>query len=276
MHLHRNTDWDDAYSNGIHIAGGNDFPARWEKAAADFRTRMTEKGRAAIDLAYGADERQRLDLFRPEAEPRGLVVFVHGGYWLAFDKSRWSHLAEGAIEQGYAVALPSYRLCPQVRISQIVEDVAKAVEHAAQLIAGPIRLAGHSAGGHLVTRMVSRKCPLAPDVATRIVRTVSISGLHDLRPLMKTGMNRELAIDAAEAAAESPALLEPMDGTRLVCWVGAAERAEFLRQSTLLTNIWTGLGAATALVTEPDRHHFNIVDGLMQASHPMTKAMLAD
>ncbi len=75
--------------------------------------------------------------------------------------------------------------------------------------------------------------------------------------------------------AESPALLEPMPGARLTCWVGGAERSEFIRQNALLANVWTGLGASTATVVEPDRHHFSIVDGLADPDHPLTQALLA-
>ena len=36
-----------------------------------------------------------LDL--PEGAPRGLAIFVHGGYWMAFGRESWSHLAAGAL-----------------------------------------------------------------------------------------------------------------------------------------------------------------------------------
>src|SRR6185295_1629806 len=96
----------------------------------------------------------------------------------------------------------------------------------------------------------------------RISHTVSISGLHDIRPLMKAAMNADLGIDEAEARSESPALLAPMRDARLTCWVGSAERPEFVRQNALLANIWTGLGAKTCTVEEPGRHHFDVIDGL--------------
>jgi len=100
--------------------------------------------------------------------------------------------------------------------------------------------------------------------------------VHDLRPMMETAMNNDLRIDPAEAAAHSPALLAPLPGARLVCWVGAAERGEFTRQNALLANIWTGLGLATCAIEEADRHHFNVIDGLADPHHPMVEALLAD
>ncbi|MFQ5566016.1 MAG: alpha/beta hydrolase, partial [Paracoccaceae bacterium] len=210
-------DWDDAYNNRGHIAGAEDYPPRWAKQAAAFRERMAAAGRARLDLAYGAAPRERLDLFLPEGMAQGLVVFVHGGYWRAFGKSDWSHLAGGALDRGWAVAMPGYTLCPQIRVSGITRQIGAALAAAARELGGPIRLAGHSAGGHLVTRMLCQDAPLADAVAARIVSATSISGVHDLRPLMHTAMNEDLGLDRAEAAAESPALLEPRPGVPLTC-----------------------------------------------------------
>jgi hypothetical protein len=123
--------------------------------------------------------------------------------------------------------------------------------------------------------MISATSPLPESIRRRVRNTVSISGLHDLRPIMRTEMNAVLRIDEGEAARESPALLRPVDNARLTCWVGASERAEFIRQSALLANVWTGLGAETDCVKEPDRHHFNVIDGLADPAHALTKALLA-
>jgi arylformamidase len=272
---HHIADWDNAYANGANIAGSDRWPAAWAEPARAFRDSLAAEGRARLDIAYGDNPRNRLDLFLPNAPPRGLVVFVHGGYWKAFDKSFWSHLAAGAVAHGYAVAMPSYTLCPGIRIAGIAREVAMAIGKAAEFVAGPLMLGGHSAGGHLASRMVTATTPLAPEVARRIHHVVSISGVHDLRPIMRTGMNETLAIDEAEAQAESPAMLRPMDKARVTCWVGGGERAEFLRQSALLANIWTGLGATVSSVVEPDRHHFNIVDGLADPDHPLTRTLIA-
>ncbi|MFC3074548.1 alpha/beta hydrolase [Shinella pollutisoli] len=275
MFGYRVADWDDAYDNGGNIPRGERWPAAWIEPARLFRERLAAAGRARLDRAYGPAERNRLDLFLPEGSPRGLVVFVHGGFWLRLDRSYWSHLAEGPLAHGLAVAMPSYTLCPEIRIAGIVREIAAAIGTAADEVAGPILLAGHSAGGHLVTRMVSAPSPLAEPVRARIRHVLSLSGLHDLRPLMNTAMNERLRIDEAEAVAESPALLRPSGDVRLTSWAGAAERAEFLRQNALLANVWTGLGATTTTVEEPDRHHFNIVDGLADPAHPMTRLLVA-
>lgn len=274
MIFHQVMDWDDAYANGANIAGGDRWPGVWVEPARAFRQLLETEDRARLDLRYGDQTRNRLDLFLPEGTPKGLVVFVHGGFWMKLDKSFWSHLAAGPLAHGHAVAMPSYTLCPDIRIAGIVREVAQAIEMAATEVDGPVRLTGHSAGGHLVARMICQASPLAESIKERVANTVSISGLHDLRPMMRTAMNLTLAIDGAEAATESPALVEPMDGARLCCWVGGNERSEFLRQNALLANVWTGLGASTMVVEEPDRHHFNVIDGLADPDHPLTRTLL--
>jgi hypothetical protein len=270
------TDWDNAYANAPNIPNGDQWPARWAAMAQAFRERMVSQGRAQLDQVYGAGSRQRFDLFWPACEAKGLVVVVHGGFWMRFDKSMWSHLAAGCVEMGFAVAVPSYTLCPEVRIRDISREIAQAIVQTAARVAGPIHLVGHSAGGHLVTRMVTTTTPLPEEVGARIGETLSISGLHDLRPLMRTALNTTLKIDETEALEESPALLQPRTGVRLTCWVGASERAEFIRQNALLGNVWTGLGAGTRVVEEPDRHHFDVVEGLLAPSSPLLTCLLQD
>ncbi len=260
--------WNDAYANREHINDAQKFIDSWEILAPEFRQDWAEgAGSLQTDVSYGTSLREKFDVFYPAGSAKGLFVFVHGGYWVAFDKSSWSHLARGALDQGWAVALPSYILCPDARISEITNQIGAAIEAAAGLIEGPIVLAGHSAGGHLVSRMGCVNAPLHSAVSSRIRRIVSISGLHDLRPLLKLELNNSLKLDKEEAAAESPALLLPFEGIAIDCVVGGDERPEFIRQNALLANIWIGLGARTREIVVAGRHHFNIIEELHDYQH---------
>jgi acetyl esterase/lipase len=161
-----------------------------------------------------------------------------------------------------------------VRIADISREIGAAVTKAAGLVAGPVMLTGHSAGGHLASRMVSATAPLDPAAQARIRNVVSLSGLHDLRPFLRTQMNATLRLDEAEAIAESPALLRPMEGCSVTCWVGTAERPEFLRQNDLLANVWTGLGADTHSVHAEGRHHFDVIEDLVDPASKLIEAFV--
>ncbi|WP_193173099.1 alpha/beta hydrolase [Nisaea nitritireducens] len=263
-------DWNDAYANGPHIAGAETYPPMWQQWAAAFRDELAD--RAELDIPYGEGARNRYDLFRPAGPATGLALFIHGGYWRAFDKSTWSHLARGAVDRGWAVAIPSYTLAPEARIAEITVEISRAIAAAAERVDGPVHLAGHSAGGHLVSRMLCRNVPLDAALRARIRKVVSISGLHDLRPLLNLEMNADLKLDEAEAAVESPVLQYPVPDARLTCWVGSGERPEFLRQNDLLATIWGGLGAETDSVHADGKHHFDVIEDLADATSDLTRS----
>ena len=264
-------DWDDAFANGAYIDGAMDYLDRWASLAEAFRKEHPHK---ELDDSYGPHARNRLDLFRPSGSAQGLAVFVHGGYWLKFDKSWWSHLAQGALARGWAVVLPSYVLAPEARISDMTAQICAAIEKAAAMVGGPIHISGHSAGGHLVSRMASSTSPLSASVLARLKRVVSISGLHHLEPLQLTEMNKDLKLDGDEARAESAALLDPATGIETICWVGAQERPEFLRQNRLLEERWSRKGATISAVYDPGKHHFNVIDGLADPESLLTQAFV--
>ncbi|MBN2629885.1 MAG: alpha/beta hydrolase [Rhodobacteraceae bacterium] len=251
---------DRAYANGAFIPGADGYVPKWRAAAAAFRAAMGP--RARLGLPYGAAERQRFDLFLPEGAAKGLLVFVHGGYWLAFGREDWSHLAAGAVARGWACAVPSYTLAPEARIAAMTQQVRAAVVAASALVPGPVVVAGHSAGGHLAARMA---CAGGPDV----VRVVPISPLSDLRPLLATEMQAKLHLDQAEACAESPALLHPRAGVECHVWVGGQERPAFLWQARVLSESWS-----CPWTVDPGRHHFDVIDGLTDPSSPLTEACL--
>ncbi len=246
-----------AYQNSDFIPGGAEYPDLWAEEAQAFRALEASLGRARLNAPYGAHPREKFDLFYPAGRPEGLLVFVHGGYWHLFDRGFWSHLARGATTRGRAVAVPSYPLCPEVRIAEITRSVAAAVTAAAELVAGPVTLAGHSAGGHLVARMACADAPLPAAVAARIAHVAAISPLGDLGPLIDTAMNADLRLDAAAARAESPVLLEKAPGMDVSVWVGADERPAFLAQARGLSDAWDA-----PLHVVPGRHHFDVIDAL--------------
>lgn len=257
-------DYDDAYNNRDHIPNADAYVDRWEDDATAFRGTEAAIGRAMLNLSYGPHEREAFDLFFPKTRPRGLFFFVHGGYWRAFDRAVWSHFSAGAQALGWAVAMPSYVLAPEARLSHITRQIAAALAAASQRVAGPIVLAGHSAGGHLVARLGCRDVTLAPEIVTRVAHLLPISPVSDLRPLLQTAMNADFRMDAAEAEAESPRLLSPR-GWPTSIHVGAEERQVFLDQARWLAEAWD----VAALHVSANRHHFDVIDALLDPQSEM-------
>ena len=265
-------DWDAAYSNVDHVPDSGDYPPRWSAESAAFRAETGE--RAELDIDFGPGARENFDLFNPTGTAKGLAVFVHGGYWRRLDKNVFSRMAGGPLAHGWAVAVMGYALCPEVRIRDITRQIRAGVIEAAGRVDGPVMLAGHSAGGHLVTRMLCADVDLPGAVPGRIGHVLSISGVHDLRPILKTQMNEVLHLDTGEARTESPALGTPLTGIPVTCVAGAAELPEFRRQNALLANIWTGLGLEITARESEGKNHFNVIEELSDPGSPLVRTWL--
>lgn len=120
-------------------------------------------GIVARDLSYGAHPRQRLDLYAPRKRPPGArlptILFFYGGSWASGVRQGYGFVGRALAARGFLVAIPDYRLVPEVRFPAFLEDGAAAFERL-RAIAGDhggdpdrIVLAGHSAGAWLAAML---------------------------------------------------------------------------------------------------------------------------
>ncbi len=253
-------------------------PAWWRRAATT-RQRFACMG----DIKYGAHPREVLDLFRtPNA--RGTLVYIHGGYWRSFSKLETSWVADGFLEQGYSVVLINYPLCPDVSLAHIQTSVISAFAYLYRNVLSEaekrrIVVTGHSAGGHLASLHLAtdwRKYKL-PDNAIEnpISGVISLSGVFDLEPLLKTSVNAELRLTEQSARALSLGTLQPTPNNKLILAVGGLESEEFHRQSADLAKSWANL--SPQLFDLPDFNHYTIVNSLADRDgvlHKLASAML--
>jgi arylformamidase len=245
-----------------------DFPQYVERWKADSEAARASL-RAQLDVPYGESEAEAVDLFFAEGGSRWLI-FYHGGYWRSFDKRDFSFIAPPLVRAGWSVAVVNYALCPAVTMEAQAEQCRRA---AAWLIREqqPTKLivSGHSAGGHL-TALIWAADWARYGIDPRVFSGgIALSGLYDLDPLRFTRMNADLRLDADTARALSPIHMTPTVSAPLVAAVGADETSEFLRQSSEFAAhpAWSAVtGSALAL---SGRHHFNILDDLMQIDSPV-------
>ncbi len=247
--------------------------AGWEREAAAYRD--ARRDLSEIGVAYGPHPRQTIDLFLPDAaDPdRPLVVFIHGGYWRSWQPSLFSHFAAGMNQRGYAVALPGYRLCPEVTVAEVVGDIRAAVLHLHRRFSSPFVAVGHSAGGHLTAAAVATDWNALGAPAELLRHGFAISGLFDLAPLIATSINADLRLDADTAKTMSPALWKPPASVVLEAWVGGTESSEYLRQSRLVAERWSAAGADTCVEIIPGANHFTAPQPLADPQSAMVAAL---
>ncbi len=164
------------------------------------------RAQADARISYGADPLQFGELWLPAGQgPFPVVVLIHGGCWQADlpGTELMDYLAADLKARGYAVWNLEYRRIghPGGAWPGTFTDVAAGLDHL-RVIAGPrgldltrVVLAGHSAGGHLVSWAAARSglprsSPMWTADPLPVTGVVSLAGINDLEAFRATGPDR--------------------------------------------------------------------------------------
>jgi arylformamidase len=255
------------YNNRELVPEHPQYMARWAERTARARSTMT----CQLDLAYGEQPGETIDIFPARKGDGTCMMFIHGGYWRALDKKDFSYLAPAWVDAGVSLAVVNYDLCPRVSMEEIVRQMLRASrwlwQHAEAYGMDQDRLyvSGHSAGGHLTAMLM---CALWPTFDRSLPKDLwkgglAVSGLYDLNPLMQVDwLNGDLKLDAQNAHKLSPAFMAPATRAPLMTCVGGDESSEFLRQNALLGSRWRKTFAGD--IPMPGKHHFSVIDALAE------------
>jgi arylformamidase len=223
------------------------------------------------DVRYGDAARATMDVF-PAPQPRAAVIYVHGGYWRAGCARDNSAVAIPFAEQGIAVFLPNYSLCPAVTVATIVDEIRSAIRwvraNARRYGGEPAHLyvAGTSAGAHLAAMA------LAADDG--IEGACLISGVFDLAPVLRVSVNSEIGLTESDALSLSPMRNLPVANPSLLMAVGARETPLWIRQTLDYASRCRARGLDPRLVTVDDANHFSIVESIYKPGGALREAML--
>ncbi len=216
------------------------------------------------EYAYGEAALQKLDYF-PADDNAPLLIYIHGGYWYAFDKQFFSTVGEAWNSVGVSVAVVNYRLAPTVRMGSIVSDVRQSViwlwRQRQQLKFDSSRMvvAGSSAGGHLTAMMLATDWQaVQPGLPKELLKAgASISGLHDLEPFRRAPFLKDtLNLSDQDVRDYSPARLKPPTSAPLITCVGGDETAAFHAQNRLIAERWPGNFRAD--IPSPGTNHVTV------------------
>jgi arylformamidase len=262
-------DYEVEYNNRARVPENPALMAGWARDAAAYREQCAPRR-----IIYGSGAREVADFFTGQGQEFGrgpLVVFIHGGYWQALDGSWFSHMARGLNANGISVAVPTYDLCPQVSVADIVGQMRRAMLVLARL-SDRLIVSGHSAGGHLAACMLATdwKAHDASLPRQLVSAAYAISGLFDLEPLVSTSINKALGLDQASARAASPLFWSPPSHGSLDAVVGEIESAEYHRQSRTIVDVWGKAGVATRYGVIPAANHFTAIAPLADPAAAMT------
>jgi arylformamidase len=272
-------DYESAYNPRVAVPEFNDHFERWKKRSA--QAQQTLAVRAYNDVAYGPDPMQKLDIYRAKGESQALLIYIHGGYWRALDKSIQSFVAPPFVERGVTVASINYALCPAVHVQDIVLQVLQACawlyRNGPNFGAPRDRLfvSGHSAGGHLTAIALAALWPkFSPDLPGKVVQGgLSISGVYDVEPVMNTpSVNIDVQLTPSEARRVSPVYMPPATNAPLYTAVGGKEQEGFHEQNRLIRTKWKSVIKDDFPC--PEDNHFTILDRFADPQSALFKGAL--
>jgi acetyl esterase/lipase len=202
------------------------------------------------NIAYGADPRHRLDIFRPAtgSGARPIVVYVHGGGFVGGDKGAdgapfYNNVGAWAAHSGFVGVTMTYRLAPAFPWPAGAEDVAAAIAwlraNAGQYGGDPARivLIGQSAGAAHVASYVTmtRFHSDRPTIAGAIM----LSGIYDVVRL-EHGPFENAYYGADPARFSDQSSLAGLIATKIPCLFTVAEYDPplFQHQAALLAEDW--------------------------------------
>lgn len=269
---------DDQYDSPARVPDRAEYLACWAAGTAEAQRWFKH----LLDVAYGPEPSQRLDVYRPLLTPEGrppIFFYVHGGYWHRHDKSVAAHLAVVFAAAGALFVTPGYSRVPEVPLARVVDEVREALRFTfenAERLGGDrarIHVGGFSAGAHLAAMLVATKWAPRGLPADVIRSFTGVSGVYDLEPLRHTTLNETLRITEGDVLDLSPVHLRPQAGAPMLLAVGGGESEEFHRQTRDLAAAWSPYVPATSLVAD-GRHHLGAQAELADAGSPLARAVL--
>jgi len=272
------TNYDLLYNPRLTVTGYEEVFACWDRDSERARAQLD----CYLDVPYGAADSETLDLFRAKGESRGLVMYIHGGFWRALDKRRFSFVAPALVESGITVAVVDYALCPAVQVSDIVMQMVQACSWLYRngsnfgAPATRVTVCGHSAGGHLAAMMLACEWPkYSPDLPGKVVSgATSISGLYDLTEIVKVpSVNGDVRLTEKAAIRVSPAFMPPASDAPLYTAIGTEEIEGFHIQNRLIAERWGRTHRAD--IPCAGKNHFTVLDDLCDPRRPLFKSVVA-
>jgi arylformamidase len=260
------------YDNRARVPEHPDVLTGWTRRSTQARISTV----CYLDRAYGPSPAERLDIFPARHGGASALMFIHGGYWRALDKSDFSFLAPPWTEAGVSLIVVNHDLCPRASVEDIVRQMLRASAWLYRHADGygidrqQLFVAGHSAGGHLAAMLMAALWPQYERGLPRDLfkGALTISGLHDLRPLVNVDFLRDdLRLEKRSALRLSPAYLPPATRSPVYTCVGGRESAEFRRQNELLRRTWKSVAGLD--IPMPTSNHFTVLDGLAQPDSPL-------
>ena len=250
----------------------------FQKERGDASVAAQKKVKGLLNVPYGDDKREVLDIFPAEnTEKAPVIVFMHGGAWTRGSKEGYSFPAAEFVPRGVTWVATEFTNVPQGTLSNQVRQNRDAVAwvynnaDAYDWDRDRIYIAGHSSGGHMCAMSLVTDWKQLYGLPSDLIKgAVAISGMYDLEAVYLSYRNTYLNLSQNDWRENSPIFHIPVVcDTPLLIGCAENDTKEFHRQPEEFFKAWQSAGHSGEFIELMDRHHFTGSMCFGEAKHPL-------
>ncbi|XP_058447443.1 kynurenine formamidase [Malaya genurostris] len=292
---------DSARDHQIEIWNKQYSPSEWNKRFAtasevieyhmNYVRQVSDKNRKQLrcnlNISYGTNEREKFDVYGDDLPVNApLFVYIHGGYWQILNKDESAYCVKPLVEKGIRVFVLDYDLCPNITLTQTVEQIKRAGEYILKYATDNrikyVCFAGHSAGAHLLLTMLDRDFVATVGTRIQLIKHLYlISGVYSLEQLRYTSAvnaDNVLGLNDSNVKKLSPLLMSYQHltqiGIKFHIFVAEHDSSVFKQMSIDMNEYLGKYSLVSDLHMLPSLNHFDIVEKLSENDYFITQKIL--
>ncbi|XP_011500402.1 PREDICTED: kynurenine formamidase [Ceratosolen solmsi marchali] len=266
---------------------------KYFKLAEDTTKEVRNSTEHELNISYGSSERTKYDIYGtnlPKNAP--IFLFIHGGYWKEFSKDLSGLVVPNLIAHGIKVVVGGYDLCPNVRLTEIINQIKLLTEKILTMarLSGSqcVWIGGHSAGAHLAAALIHDQNWLdliaSHGLLTLLKGLVLIGGIYAIEPLLGTSLKDCLNLSPDEIKSYTFAPFNESDVTednfialrdlKVIVTVGECDSPIFIEESRRYSRRLIKLVDNVEFLFLRGIDHFDIIENLTNKEYHLSKVLI--
>jgi len=235
----------------------------------------------AANVIYDQGKNLRLDIYSPrQVQNAPVVVFFFGGRWSEGRKEDYKFVGEAMASRGFVGVVADYRLYPQVRFPEFVDDGARAVAWAHTNIAtyggspDKIFVMGHSSGAHIAAMLAIKDEFMVRAGGSRawLRGMIGLAGPYDFMPITDPTL-RDVFAPPEKFEQSQPILYAEGDNPPMLLMHGEDDEIVWVKNTRNFAAAIKKAGGAIETVIYPKMSHRLIIASLSKPLRGQTDVL---
>ncbi|MCC2658172.1 MAG: alpha/beta hydrolase [Panacagrimonas sp.] len=235
----------------------------------------------AANIPYDTSRNLRLDIYSPQGVQNApVVLFFYGGRWTSGTKDDYRFVGEALSSRGFIGVIADYRLYPQVRFPEFVDDGARAVawlhSNARTYGGSPdkIFVMGHQSGAHIAAMLAIKEEYMSRAGGSRswLRGMIGLAGAYDFLPITDPTL-RDIFAPPEKYERSQPVLYAEGDNPPMLLMHGEDDDNTEIKNTRSLAAAVKKAGGPIETVIYPKMSHRMIIASLAKPIRGQTDVL---